>query len=48
MTAALGRGHPAMSAGWGDADHQQWAFTEDEYRQVASEYMRKLDGRRAE
>lgn len=48
MTAALGRSHPAMSAGWGDADHQQWAFTEDEYRQVASEYMRKLDDRRAD
>jgi enoyl-CoA hydratase/carnithine racemase len=48
MTAALGRGHPAMAAGWGDADHQQWAFTEDEYRQVASEYMQKLDGRHAE
>jgi enoyl-CoA hydratase/carnithine racemase len=46
MTAALGRGHPAMSAGCGDADHQQWAFTEDEYRTVASEYMRKLDDRR--
>jgi enoyl-CoA hydratase/carnithine racemase len=45
MTAALGRGHPAMSAGWGDADHQQWAFTEAEYRQGASEYMQKLDRR---
>jgi enoyl-CoA hydratase/carnithine racemase len=39
MTAALGRSHPAMAAGWGDADHQQWAFTEDEYRQVAARYM---------
>jgi enoyl-CoA hydratase/carnithine racemase len=48
MTATLGRTHPAMAAGWGDADHQQWAFTEDEYRQVASEYMQKLDDRRAE
>jgi enoyl-CoA hydratase/carnithine racemase len=45
MTAALGRGHPAMSAGWGDADHQQWAFSEAEYRQVALEYMQKLEGR---
>jgi enoyl-CoA hydratase/carnithine racemase len=45
MTAALGRGHPAMSAGWGDADHQQWAFTEAEYRQVATEYMQRLDNR---
>jgi enoyl-CoA hydratase/carnithine racemase len=40
MTAAIGRSHPAMSAGWGDADHQQWAFTESEYRQVAADYMR--------
>jgi enoyl-CoA hydratase/carnithine racemase len=48
MTAALGRGHPAMAAGWGDADHQQWAFTEEEYRQVASQYMRNLGDRSAE
>jgi enoyl-CoA hydratase/carnithine racemase len=39
MTAALGRSHPAMSASWADADHQQWAFTEAEYRQVAASYM---------
>ena len=32
MTAAIGRSAPAMAAGWGDADHQRWAFTEDEYR----------------
>jgi enoyl-CoA hydratase/carnithine racemase len=42
MTAALGRSHPAMAAGWGDADHQQWAFTEAEYRQVAASYMTKF------
>ena len=35
MTSAIGRSTPAMAAGWGDADHQQWAFTEDEYRAVA-------------
>lgn len=40
MTAAIGRSHPAMVAGWGDADHQRWAFTEDEYRQAAAEYVR--------
>ncbi len=39
MTAALGRSHPAMAAGWGDADHQQWAFTEDDYRAAASAYL---------
>ena len=43
MTGALGRSHPAMAAGWGDADHQQWAFTEDEYRQVATDYMTRLN-----
>lgn len=39
MTAAIGRTTPAMVAGWGDADHQQWAFTEDEYRAAARRYI---------
>ncbi|GAC1530269.1 MAG: enoyl-CoA hydratase-related protein [Acidimicrobiales bacterium] len=39
MTSSIGRTHPAMVAGWGDADHQQWAFTEDEYRQAARAYV---------
>lgn len=39
MTSALGRGHPAMVAGWGDADHQRWAFTEDEHRAAARAYV---------
>jgi enoyl-CoA hydratase/carnithine racemase len=39
MTAAIGRSAPAMAAGWGDADHQQWAFTEDEYRDAARRYL---------
>lgn len=42
MTSALGRGHPAMSAAWADADNQQWAFTEDEYRAAAASYMERL------
>jgi enoyl-CoA hydratase/carnithine racemase len=42
MTAALGRSHPAMSASWADADHQHWALTEAEYRQVAADYMKKF------
>jgi enoyl-CoA hydratase/carnithine racemase len=42
MTATLGRCHPAMSAAWADADHQQWAFTEAEYRQAASSYIQKV------
>lgn len=40
MTSAIGRSHPAMVAGWGDADHQQWSFTEDEHRQAASSYVK--------
>lgn len=40
MTAAIGRTHPAMVAAWGDADHQHWSFTEDEYRDAARRYVR--------
>jgi enoyl-CoA hydratase/carnithine racemase len=40
MTAAIGRTHPAMATAWADADHQQWAFTEDEYLQTATAYLR--------
>jgi enoyl-CoA hydratase/carnithine racemase len=42
MTSAIGRTHPAMVAAWGDADHQQWSFTEDEYRQAARAYAERL------
>jgi enoyl-CoA hydratase/carnithine racemase len=42
MTSAIGRTSPAMVAGWGDADHQQWAFTEDEYREAARRYVRGM------
>lgn len=42
MTSAIGRAHPAMVAGWGDADHQHWAFTEDEYRAAARAYAERL------
>jgi enoyl-CoA hydratase/carnithine racemase len=45
MTAAIGRSHPAMVAGWGDADHQQWAFTEEEHREAARAYLRGMPGR---
>lgn len=41
MTSALGRSHPAMAAGWGDADHQQWAFTEAEQRQAVIAYLKR-------
>ena len=40
MTSAIGRTSPAMVAGWGDADHQHWSFTEDEYREAARAYIR--------
>jgi enoyl-CoA hydratase/carnithine racemase len=42
MTAAIGRTTPAMAAGWGDADHQRWSFTEDEYREAARRYLGDL------
>ena len=42
MTAAIGRTSPAMVAGWGDPDHQQWAFTEDEYREAVRTYLRGI------
>lgn len=40
MTSALGRSHPAMAAGWGDADHQQWSFTEEEHQEAVRRYVR--------
>lgn len=44
MTAAIGRTSPAMVAGWGDADHQQWSFTEAEYRDAARTYVARMRG----
>jgi enoyl-CoA hydratase/carnithine racemase len=47
MMSAIGRTSPAMVAAWGDADHQQWSFTEAEYRQAATAYIQgslKKDG----
>ena len=41
MTAAIGRTQPAMVAGWGDADHQHWSFTEDEQRQAVVAYLNR-------
>lgn len=46
MTSAIGRTNPAMVAGWGDADHQQWSFTEQEYRDAVSAYVNRNIGRR--
>ena len=39
MMSAIGRTSPAMVAAWGDADHQQWSFSESEYRQAAKSYI---------
>jgi enoyl-CoA hydratase/carnithine racemase len=39
MTAAISRGHPAMATAWADADHQLWAFGEDEYRDAVIAYL---------
>jgi len=39
MMSAIGRTSPAMVAAWGDADHQQWSFTEAEYRHAARSYI---------
>ena len=39
MMSAIGRTSPSMVAAWGDADHQQWSFTEAEYRQAATSYI---------
>jgi len=41
MTSAIGRTAPGMVAGWGDADIQQWTFTEDEYRAAVRSYRRR-------
>ncbi len=45
MFAAIGRTHPAMATAWADADHQQWAFLEEEYREAARRYVRGVTGR---
>lgn len=39
MTSAISRTSPAMVAGWGDADHQHWSFTEEEYRSAVASYV---------
>ena len=42
MTSAIGRAAPSMLAAWGDADLQQWSFTESEYRDAARAYVQRL------
>lgn len=42
MTSALGRSASGMSMGWADADLQQWALTEEEYKETVKNYARQL------
>jgi enoyl-CoA hydratase len=47
MTSALGRSAPGMNMGWADADLQQWALTEDEYKETVRNYARKVASKAA-
>jgi enoyl-CoA hydratase len=40
LTSALGRSASGMAMGWADADLQQWAFTEEEYKDTVRSYAR--------
>lgn len=42
MTSALGRGASGMQLGWADADLQQWALTEDEYKATIANYVQSV------
>ncbi|MFT5101434.1 MAG: enoyl-CoA hydratase [Planctomycetaceae bacterium] len=42
MTSALGRSAQGMAMGWADADLQQWAFTEEEYKETVRRYARDV------
>jgi enoyl-CoA hydratase/carnithine racemase len=46
MTSAIGRSHPAMVAGWGDADLQMWSYFEDDRKQAARDYLDRTLRRR--
>jgi len=45
MTSALGRSASGMTMGWADADLQQWAFTEEEYKETVRRYTRNLSSK---
>ena len=47
MTSALGRSAQGMALGWADADLQQWALTEDEYKETVRRYTQGV-GSKAE
>ncbi|MGC6498680.1 MAG: enoyl-CoA hydratase/isomerase family protein [Henriciella sp.] len=42
MTSALGRATAGMQLGWADADLQQWALTEDEYKETVARYIQGI------
>jgi enoyl-CoA hydratase/carnithine racemase len=42
MTSALGRAQSGMQLGWADADLQQWALTEEEYKETVERYVKTL------
>ena len=42
MTSALGRSASGMAMGWADADLQQWALTEEEYKETVRQYARNV------
>ena len=42
MTSALGRSASGMAMGWADADLQQWALTEEEYKETVRSYAKQL------
>jgi enoyl-CoA hydratase/carnithine racemase len=46
MTAALGRAASGMQLGWADADLQQWAFTEEEHKEVIRRYVKEIGSRK--
>ncbi len=48
MTSALGRSSSGMAMGWADADLQQWAFTEEEYKETVRQYSSKVGSKSKE
>jgi enoyl-CoA hydratase/carnithine racemase len=46
MTSALGRGKSGMTLGWADADMQQWAFTEEEYKATIRAYAKDIGSKK--
>ncbi len=45
LTSALGRSASGMALGWADADLQQWAFTEEEYKETVRRYAQNVGDR---